>query len=503
MTTIESEAFQGCTGLTSVTIGNSVTSIGYDAFKDCSNISSITFHCKEIGNWFSDWSVRNSVRSVIIGEEVTTIGDYAFNYFGGLTNITIPNSVASIGKYAFHECSGLTSVIIPNGVQAIGENTFSHCSALTSVTIPNSVTSIGKGAFLNCTGLTSITIPNSVIQIGESAFYGCSNLESITIPNSVTSIGSTAFKNCSSLKSINIPNNINEIKYNTFYGCKELERITIPNSITKIGESAFYGCSGLTRVDYSSIEHLCSIEFVNVHSNPLYYARHLYINGEELKDNLVVPESITSIGIGAFNGCILKNVMVKHQTPPTSDAQTFSVQTLYHATLYVPTGTWESYAYDDAWYTFINIRETATETAELSGRHAYTLMDAKSFAYMVYDPVNGGMNSIASTAIDENNPNHCWQTITVDGQRYLYNIGAKKFAQLSPDGKSLTFTENVASIEMTDGEDGLLFGSQQGRQWAMVTNDKTAVDDSVIEGVVTSVAMKNANEKKPQSLSTT
>ena len=162
--------YMGCFGLTSVTIGNSVTSIGNHAFSDCSGLTSVT-----------------------IPNSVTSIGDYAFAHCSGLTSVTIPNSVTSIGDGAFYYCSGLTSVTIANSVTSIGYYAFRNCSKLTSVTIPNSVTSIGNGAFWSCSSLTSITIPNSVTSIGAEAFRGCSGLTSVTIPNSVTSIGDGAF----------------------------------------------------------------------------------------------------------------------------------------------------------------------------------------------------------------------------------------------------------------------------------------------------------------------
>ena len=122
---------------------------------------------------------RSFIKSVVIGEGVTSIGNYAFNACSGLASVTIPNSVTSIGNYAFNACSGLASVTIPNSVTSIGNYAFNACSGLTSVTIPNSVTSIGNYAFNACSGLTSVTIPNSVTSIGSSAFYGCTNLKTV------------------------------------------------------------------------------------------------------------------------------------------------------------------------------------------------------------------------------------------------------------------------------------------------------------------------------------
>jgi hypothetical protein len=153
MTHIGIDAFYGCTGLTSIVIGNSVTSIGSGAFSGCT----------------------------------------------GLTSVTIPNSVTSIGSDAFYGCTGLTSIVIGNSVTFIGDNAFCGCTGLTSVTIPNSVTSIGNYAFYGCTGLTSVVIGNSVTSIGNWAFSGCTGLTSVVIGNSVTFIGDNAFCGCTGL----------------------------------------------------------------------------------------------------------------------------------------------------------------------------------------------------------------------------------------------------------------------------------------------------------------
>ena len=184
-------------------------------------------------------------------------------------------SVTSIGRYAFRDCSGLRSISIPNSVTSIGYIAFEGCSGLTSVTIPNSVTAIDRRAFGNCTSLTSVTIPNSVTSIGSSAFEGCSGLTSVTIPNSVARIGGGVFSGCIGLTVIKVEsdnrvydsrdncNAVIETSTNTLIvGCKNT---TIPNSVTSIGSYAFEGCTGLI--------------------------------------SITIPKSVTSIGNSSFNGC--------------------------------------------------------------------------------------------------------------------------------------------------------------------------------------------------------
>ena len=191
------------------------------------------------------YSLKSSIKKVVVEDGVTRIGSSAFYRCSALTSITIPDSVTSIGDSAFYGCHSLTSITIPDSVTSVGSDAFSYCYALESVTTGNGVTGIGSYAFSYCDALTSVTIGISVTSIGNSAFRDCDALTSITIPDSVTSIGYEAFYSCSALKSVTIGNGVTSIGSYAFENCVALTSITIPDSVTSIGSSAFSSCSVL------------------------------------------------------------------------------------------------------------------------------------------------------------------------------------------------------------------------------------------------------------------
>jgi hypothetical protein len=202
-----------------------VISIGTGAFQNCTNLVNVT-----------------------IGNGVTNIGNSAFFGCRRLTNVAIPGSVANIGNEAFFNCTNLTCLNISNGVTRIGDLTFYNCTSLTHLTIPNSITAIGADAFFGCSGLGSITIPGSVSSIGMETFSYCAGLTNVTIPNSVTNIGDWAFESCTGLTNITIPDSVTNIGDWAFTGCNRLKSVTIGNSVTRLGVWAFSYCGKLVSV---------------------------------------------------------------------------------------------------------------------------------------------------------------------------------------------------------------------------------------------------------------
>ena len=247
-----------------------------------------------------------------IRKGVKVIGNRAFAFCNSLTIINIPNSVITIGNSAFLDCVSLTNINIPNSVTTIGDGTFDGCVSLTNINIPNSVTTIGNWAFGKCKSLINIIIPNSVTTIGDSAFAWCDSLTSITIPSSVVTIIGNPFYSWhgnlyNESKAFIYEDHVLFNKIKTIliaYRAKEIN-YTIPNSVTTIGKGAFSGCESLTSMNIpNSVTTIGDSAF----------------HGCKSLTSINIPNSVTTIGAGAFAFCdSLTNINIPNSVTTIGD----------------------------------------------------------------------------------------------------------------------------------------------------------------------------------------
>ena len=350
VTSIGEMAFRDCSSLTSVVIPDSVTSIGDYAFAYCDGLTSVTIGegVTSIGGWA--FAACYGLTSVVIPDSVTSIGERAFAYCYGLTSVTIGDSVTSIGNPVFDGCYKLVEVYnksslnIVAGSSAYGyvgyyaKNVYTkeggsrltdtadgfrffydgaqgylmgYNGSETDVTLPASFTAydgtfitkyaIYDYAFSGCTSLmTSITIQDSVTSIGGAAFLGCSGLTSVTIPDGVTSIDSSAFEGCTGLTSVIIPDSVESIGASAFSYCTGLTSVTIGEGVTSMEADVFFGCSSLTSIYYTGdMASWCGIAG-NGFGSIMSSGRTLYIGGNKVEGEIIIPDGVTAIPSYAF-----------------------------------------------------------------------------------------------------------------------------------------------------------------------------------------------------------
>ena len=463
---IEDQTFEHCDSLTSVTIPNSVTSIGSMAFYGCNNIINVIWNARNCNGY----NFGSQVESFVFGEEVEVIPSSICNGMNQLTEITIPNSVTSIGDAAFYYCTSLTSVTIPNSVTSIGNSAFWGCSGLTGeLVIPNSVTSIGGGAFFYCSGLTSVTIGNSVTSIEAHTFNGCTGLTSIDIPNSVTSIGYMAFEACRNLYSVTIDEGVSHIDSDAFYLCSNvtivvwkakncngynfgkqvksftfgnkvevipdgicsgmrIESINIPNTVTSIGSGAFSECRGLTSVTIPN-------SVTSIGGGAFYYCSGLTF--------ITIPNSVTSIGNDAFACCYgLTSVTNFANTPQEIGSYIFDNVDKSTCVLYVPAGSISAYKSANQWKDFSKILPIEAQPADVT---TTTVTPSETTADIAWPQVTGA--ATYTIEIKKNGELICTLIFNAQGQLISIAFAAPSRNNAPQQAQAAGFSFTITGLE--------------------------------------------------------
>lgn len=423
---IGNEAFNHCTGLTTLTIPNSVISIGNSAFANTYSLTSITIPDNVVT--FGNEVFRNSgVSDVTLGNGISSIGSNTFNYCGNLTTVTLGNGITSIGEQAFMWCENLTSINIPATLTSLAKSAFAYCESLTSIELPSTLTSIAEQAFISCASLPSVTIPEGITRIEASTFRGCSSMIYVEIPESVTYIGTGAFAECTSMTYAVIPSNVNYIGYSAFADCSNLVSLTF---------------NATDCIDFNMVEMVgwIAYPFVNCPIGEVVFGENVekipaYFLSDASVENLTyftIPSSVETIGQHAFDSCYnLQNVECKAMEPPTiANLSAFPNSDIL--TLTVPCGTLDAYTASGSLWNqiFADIDQGAmAEITELSaticGGETYTENGFNASETGVYRKTFQsieGCDSIVSLSLTVNPSYNYTITATINaGETYTEN----------------------------------------------------------------------------------
>ena len=405
------------TSLTSITIPNSVTSIGSGAFSGCSALTSVVWNAKNCAGWNYDTApfsnIRANITSFTFGEEVETIPSALCYGMTSLTSITLPNSVTSIGNEAFIYCSSLTSIILPNSVTTIGSGAFAECSTLTKLICERHVENITNSAILCCYALDTIIISAQAFDVNEGSWTSMpkniryiqltggeltDNAFNVILRNyktlgtldlaaaTNTTLSDEAFKGCYNLQTLVLPAQLTSIPYMAVADCKALQAITIPATVEEIDNSAFENCRSIRSITF---EGAAAPENGGANFAPAAATSALwrignwaFYNCHQLQ-HLTIPESVTEIGDAAFYGCTyledmtlpssmrkigdntfalcskLQKIHVRALVPPIICAKTF-YDVNRDIPVYVPDEAVADYKADTYWQEFNIVGESNT-----------------------------------------------------------------------------------------------------------------------------------------------
>lgn len=301
ITYIANSAFYMCSGLTTITLPESLRTIGTESFASCAGLRRIHFPAAVESIGSGNFSATNQMSTITVDEANTHYcAEYSVLYDKAKTRlircatlntraITVPTTVTTIEAGAFMSCSNVPSITLPDGLTTIGNNAFYACSNITSISIPESVTGyLANGILSRCTRLTQVVVPSGITEIGLNAMEGCTQLTTVSLPEGVTEIHSHAFDNCYSLSVINMPSALKKIDAYAFMNCSSMTSFDLPDGMEEIGERTFEGCWRLTQI--SIPEGITGL------------GDRLFENCTSLV-SVALPSTLANLGLNPFNNC--------------------------------------------------------------------------------------------------------------------------------------------------------------------------------------------------------
>jgi len=448
---IGSQAFSGCSTLRSVTMPDSINSIGGRAFSG------------------------SSLSSINLSKNLTSIGIEAFRGCNNLTNVVVPSGVTSIGWSAFDSCISLASITLPDGLTSIGNGAFWYCTSLTSINLPSGMTKIESSTFYNCTKLTNVILPATLTSIDSSAFGNCSSLKSLDIPAGVQKIGDNAFSSCSNLETVNLPASLKVIDYQAFYGCKNLKNIVLPENLTTIGNSAFNLCTSITSIKIpagatigNSAFFACySLENVVLPDGLTKIGDYCFQNCTSLS-KITLPASMVEVGTATFDGCSKLSTIIAY---PLSDPTAYTGTYRFipsNAVIYTLPG---AIGYDTApWSSFMHkyITPDSIELTTMPLRTEYYTGQSINLSGIVVTGTYGNIK--AQVPVTAANISGFNSSSPATGQKVTVNV----------DGKTATFDVNITDKAFAPESTGNIAMGKTITSSSAFTNGTYATDGSAV-----------------------
>ena len=440
-------AFEECSKLTTLNLGQALETVGDCAFQNCTNVTKLTFP-----------------------DATTAIGSSAFARCSSVTEITVGQGLKSVGDYSFFDCGSFTALVLPDKFTTMGGSAFEGCRKLTNAKLGQSLTSVPNNAFKNCIALSEMNLPATVKSIGDQAFYNDSTIAVVTMREGLETIGNEVFWNNSGVRSFVIPGTVQTIGTNSFYGCSSLRNLDLGKNLLVIGPSAFENDSILSGVNIpetvyglgvGAFKSCISLPYVKIPKGDLTTVSKESFKGCKGIEWISLSENITSLGENAFEGCTgIKYVKSYAMTPPEglvnfpSDVET-------NGTLFVPEDNDEypdvlgDYQYSPTWEnwgTFKRITENtllSSLTLNLSDAHLKA-SETLTLAVTV------GPDEATNKKVDWKSDDETVASVSADGVVTAHKVGQTSIHAIANDGggakATCTITVNptmVSSISLS------------------------------------------------------